>query len=380
MVCSVIDLAKELIAIPSISPRDLGCQKIISERLINSGFSVECMDYRDTCNIWAYKGKGTTLAFSGHTDVVPSGENNNWKFPPFVPTVYNGCLFGRGVADMKGALAAMIIASEEFVKKHPNHTGRLAFLITSDEESKAIYGTKKIVDNLISIQEKIDYCLIGEPSSVKFLGDSIKNGRRGSLTAYLRIYGIQGHVAYPNLANNPIHNILPFLSDLVSINWDSESTFFPPTSLQIYDIQSGSGFDNVIPGQLLVKFNLRFGDTTNVDVVKDRIQELLIKFGLKYDIEWKLSGMPFITKSGLLIDVVSDIIQKMCGIKPNLLTTGGTSDGRFISKMGSQILELGLVNKTIHQSNEHIKISDLKLLSRIYECIIEKLLLHDLKA
>ncbi|XBC38802.1 MAG: succinyl-diaminopimelate desuccinylase [Buchnera aphidicola (Melaphis rhois)] len=376
MTCPITNLAKQLISIPSISPMDLGCQKIISDRLINSGFSIEYMNYGETNNIWAYRGKGTTLAFSGHTDVVPSGKYENWKFPPFVPTIYNGYLFGRGSADMKGAIAAMIIAIEQFVKQYPNHIGRLAILITSDEESKAIHGTKKIVENLIKNKETIDYCVVGEPSSVKSLGDVIKNGRRGSLTAHLSIYGKQGHIAYPHLADNPIHNVLSFLVRLISINWDPGDAFFPPTSLQIYKIQSGiDNSNNIIPDRLLVKFNLRFGSLTTIDIIKSRIQALLIDCNLKYSIKWKLSGKPFITKSGLLISVVQNVIQDVCGITPKLLTTGGTSDGRFIAELGSQILELGLVNKTIHQSNECVKISDLKLLSYIYKCIIEKLLL-----
>ncbi|XBC41859.1 MAG: succinyl-diaminopimelate desuccinylase [Buchnera aphidicola (Kaburagia rhusicola rhusicola)] len=375
MICPIVSLAKQLIAIPSISPMDLGCQKIISHRLINAGFSVEHMNCNGTYNIWAYRGEGTTLAFSGHTDVVPSGNNKNWKFPPFVPTIYNECLFGRGAADMKGALAAMIVAVETFVKKYPNHTGRLAFLITSDEESKAIYGTKKIVENLLSRQEKIEYCLIGEPSSVVLLGDVIKNGRRGSLTAHLHIYGKQGHIAYPHLANNPIHNVLSFLNNLVSIKWDCGNSFFPPSSLQIYEIKSGANSDNVIPEQLSLKFNLRFGNVLTIDDFKSKVEKLLCEANLKYSIQWKLSGEPFVTKSGLLIDVTTDVIQHLCRITPKLLTTGGTSDGRFISKMGSQILELGLTNETIHQLNEHIKISDLQLLSDIYKNIIKRLLL-----
>ncbi|XBC37749.1 MAG: succinyl-diaminopimelate desuccinylase [Buchnera aphidicola (Meitanaphis microgallis)] len=375
MVCPVLDLAKELVSIPSVSPMDLGCQKIISDRLVNAGFSVEHMNYNDTCNIWACKGIGTTLAFSGHTDVVPSGNNKHWKFPPFCPTVYNGYLFGRGVADMKGALAAMIVSVERFVKKYPHHMGRLAFLITSDEESEATHGTKKIVENLISRKEKIDYCLIGEPSSVNDLGDVIKNGRRGSLTVCLHIYGKQGHIAYPHLSENPIHNVLPFLVNLISIDWDSGNNLFSPTSLQIYEIRSLSDSENVIPDTLLVKFNLRFGNVITVNAIKEKIQSLLTSANLKYDIKWKLSGKPFITRSGKLIDVAVNVIKSVCGIIPKLLTTGGTSDGRFITKMGSQILELGLVSQTIHQLNENIKVSDLQLLSRIYFHIIEKLLL-----
>ncbi|ANF16903.1 succinyl-diaminopimelate desuccinylase [Buchnera aphidicola (Schlechtendalia chinensis)] len=375
VMCPVIRLAKQLISIPSISPLDLGCQKIILDRLIKIGFSIEQMNYRDINNIWAYKGSGTTLAFAGHTDVVHPGDENGWKFPPFFPVVHDGYLFGRGSADMKGALSAMIIAVENFVMKYPNHSGRIAFLITSDEESKAINGTKRIVKNLMLRKENIEYCVVGEPSSVALLGDVIKNGRRGSLTACLYIYGVQGHIAYARLSDNPIHEVLPFLSNLVSINWDNGNKFFPPTSLQIYEIQSGIGCNNMTPDRLLVKFNLRFSNVITSCSIKKRIEKLLIDFGLKYKIDWELSGTPFITKSGLLIDVVKDIIIKKCGISPKLLTTGGTSDGRFVYRMGSQILELGLVNKTIHQLNECTKVSDLKLLSEIYECIIEKLLL-----
>ncbi|XBC39318.1 MAG: succinyl-diaminopimelate desuccinylase [Buchnera aphidicola (Nurudea shiraii)] len=375
MIDRVLNLTKQLVSIPSISPMDLGCQKIISKRLISLGFSIECMDFHDTYNIWAYRGKGVTLAFSGHTDVVPIGNDKKWKFSPFVPTIHKGFLYGRGVSDMKGALAAMIVAVETFVKKYPNHSGRIAFLITSDEESKATYGTKKIVENLIFKKEKIDYCLIGEPSSVRYLGDIIKNGRRGSLSACLYIHGVQGHIAYPELADNPIHNVLQFLLNLLSVSWDNGNKYFPPTGFQIYEIHSSSNSDNMIPDTLLVKFNFRFGNSISIDLIKNKVEKLLNNSNVKYNIQWKLFGKPFVTKPGVLTDVVKNVIHKKCGIIPKLSTTGGTSDGRFIRKISPQILELGLINKTIHQSNENVKISDLKLLSVIYEEIIKTLLL-----
>lgn len=372
MICPVVDLAQQLISIPSISPKDLGCQQIIANRLLKLGFSIELMNKNDTSNLYAYKGVGKTLAFSGHTDVVPAGDSSLWKFPPFSPTIHNGILFGRGVVDMKGALAAMVIAIESFINKHPKYSGRLAFLVTSDEESKAVDGTVEIVKKLILRKETIDYCIIGEPSSVSILGDVIKNGRRGSLMAKISIFGISGHVAYPHLIDNPIHKIIPFLASLISHKWDIGNKFFSPTTVQIYDIKSQSHSNNMTPDQLVLKLNFRFNNEITINDIKGKINELLKLYHLKYSINWIVSGKPFINKSGFLINTVIKVIQHICKITPQLLTTGGTSDGRFISKMNTQILELGLINKTIHQVNESISVKDLKLLSIIYEYIITK--------
>ncbi|AAO26824.1 succinyl-diaminopimelate desuccinylase [Buchnera aphidicola str. Bp (Baizongia pistaciae)] len=371
--CSVVNLAKQLISIPSISPMDLGCQKLISDRLINIGFSVENMNVNQTNNMWAYKGSGTTLAFSGHTDVVPIGNKILWNSPPFSPTVDKGVLFGRGSADMKGALAAMVIAVERFVKKQPDHHGRIAFLITSDEESMAHDGTIKIVSNLIKRKENIDYCIIGEPSSEQKLGDVIKNGRRGSITAYLCIYGVQGHIAYPNFSDNPIHKSISFFCTLISNCWDNGNVFFSPTSVQIYDIESKSSSDNMVPSELTVKFNFRFSNEITSSDIKKKVELLLKHFNLKYSIEWHVSGNPFLTKVGLLSDIVVRSVEELCHISPNLSTSGGTSDGRFIAELGSQIIELGLINKTIHKANECVEIKDLRLLCHLYECIITKI-------
>ncbi|HMI77117.1 MAG TPA: succinyl-diaminopimelate desuccinylase, partial [Buchnera sp. (in: enterobacteria)] len=298
MFCPVLKLAKQLISIPSISPMDLGCQKIIIERLCAIGFKVELINIKDTCNFWATKGYGKTLTFLGHTDVVNPGKLCNWHIPPFQPVVKNGLLFGRGAADMKGALAAMVVAVERFVKKYPNHTGRLSFLVTSDEESSAINGTKKVVEKLKSIQECIDYCLIGEPSSSEILGDVVKNGRRGSITASITVYGIQGHVAYPIFGDNPIHKVLPFLTSLITENWSQGNNFFPPTQVQIINIQSGDGSHNIIPGELFVEFNFRFGNDISILDIQKKVEKFLLDYCLNYSIKWNISAKPFFTKSG----------------------------------------------------------------------------------
>lgn len=371
MFCPIVDFAKQLISIPSISPMDLGCQKLISDRLIRLGFSIEYMNINQTNNMWAYRGSGTTLAFAGHTDVVPAGNKSSWKFSPFCPTVYKEKLFGRGASDMKGALAAMVVAVENFIVKRPDHNGRIAFLITSDEESKALDGTKRVVSNLINRKEKIDYCIIGEPSSVEKVGDVIKNGRRGSITACICVSGIPGHIAYPHLSDNPIHKSISFLTSLISNLWDQGNKFFPPTSIQIYEIQSKSDSSNMIPNELTVKFNVRFSNEITSNSIKEKVERLLNYCRIKYSIKWHLSGEPFLTRSSLLANIVIKSIKKFHNIIPKLSTSGGTSDGRFISRMGSQIIELGLINKTIHKINEYAKVKDLKLLSNIYEHIIE---------
>ncbi|WP_343377724.1 succinyl-diaminopimelate desuccinylase [Buchnera aphidicola (Formosaphis micheliae)] len=377
MCCPILNLAKQLIEIPSISPLDLGCQKIITQRLSDIGFTVEEMNFKDTHNLWATRGVGRNLTFLGHTDVVDPGKLSDWNTKPFVPVVNDGILFGRGSADMKGALAAMIVAVERFIRDYPKYNGKISFLITSDEESHAINGTKHVVEELQLRNEKIDYCLVGEPSSSKILGDTIKNGRRGSITADLVVYGKQGHVAYPHLANNSIHIIVPFLSSLLLTNWSNGNVFFPPTSLQIINITTGNSVNNMIPGEINIKFNFRFGNDVTVEIIKDLVDKILSNFLLKYSINWTVSAQPFLTKTGNFIEVVKTVIKDVIKIPTKIVTTGGTSDGRFVSVMGSQIIELGLINKTIHQVNEHISIVDLQLLCKIYEYIIKKIMIDN---
>ncbi|MCG3462864.1 succinyl-diaminopimelate desuccinylase [Xenorhabdus bovienii] len=374
MTCPVIELTQQLIKHPSVSPDDQGCQDILIQRLQNTGFTIERMPFGDTLNFWAYHGTGTTFALAGHTDVVPAGDTSKWQTPPFDPVIRDGMLYGRGAADMKGSLAAMVVAAERFIKANPDHPGRLAFLITSDEEASATNGTVKVVETLMSRHERLDYCLVGEPSSQQRLGDIIKNGRRGSLTASLTIHGIQGHVAYPQLADNPIHHSLPFLQELVNTQWDNGNEFFPATSMQIANIQAGTGSNNVIPGKLWVQFNFRFSTELTDTEIRQRVEEMLKKHNLKYDIDWWLSGQPFLTCKGELVDAVVESIQQCCGYKPEISTSGGTSDGRFIAKMGAQVVELGPINATIHKVNEGISVSDLQKLSLIYQRIMEQLI------
>lgn len=373
MICPVIELAQQLIKRPSLSPHDEGCQEIMITRLKAIGFTIEPMNFGDTQNFWAWRGQGKTLAFAGHTDVVPTGDEKNWENPPFEPTIRDGMLYGRGAADMKGSLAAMVVAAERFVAAHPNHQGRLAFLITSDEEASATHGTVKVVETLKARNERLDYCLVGEPSSTERVGDVVKNGRRGSITANLHIHGIQGHVAYPHLADNPVHRAMPALNELVAIEWDQGNEFFPPTSMQIANVQAGTGSNNVIPGDLFVQFNFRFSTELTDAIIKQRVQELLDRHQLNYTLDWWLSGQPFLTARGALVDAVVNAVQHYSEITPQLLTTGGTSDGRFIAQMGAQVVELGPVNATIHKVNECVHAADLQLLSRMYQRIMEQL-------
>ncbi|PVZ83886.1 succinyl-diaminopimelate desuccinylase [Serratia sp. S1B] len=373
MICPVIELAQQLIKRRSLSPHDEGCQEIMISRLKAIGFTIEPMNFGDTQNFWAWRGQGTTLAFAGHTDVVPCGDEKQWDNPPFEPVIRNGMLYGRGAADMKGSLAAMVVAAERFVAANPDHQGRLAFLITSDEEASAIDGTVKVVQTLMARDERLDYCLVGEPSSDKHVGDVVKNGRRGSITANLQIHGIQGHVAYPHLADNPVHRALPALNELIAIEWDQGNEFFPPTSMQIANIQAGTGSNNVIPGEMSVQFNFRFSTEITDTLIKQRVQELLDRHQLNYSLDWWLSGQPFLTQRGALVDAVVNAVEHYAEITPQLLTTGGTSDGRFIARMGAQVVELGPVNATIHKVNECVNAADLQLLSRMYQRIMEQL-------
>lgn len=374
MSCPVIELAQQLIKRPSLSPNDEGCQALMIERLTAIGFTVEAMDFGDTQNFWAWRGTGKTLAFAGHTDVVPSGDESHWQHPPFEPIIRDGMLYGRGAADMKGSLAAMVIAAERFVAAHPNHQGRLAFLITSDEEASAVNGTVKVVEALMARNERLDYCLVGEPSSTHVVGDVVKNGRRGSITANLRVHGVQGHVAYPHLADNPVHRAAPALNELIATEWDQGNAFFPPTTMQIANIQAGTGSNNVIPGELSVQFNFRFSTELTDVLIQQRVAELLDRHQLNYTIDWTLSGQPFLTARGDLVDAVVNAVKHYNEVTPELLTTGGTSDGRFIARMGAQVVELGPVNATIHKVDECVSAADLQLMSRMYQRIMEQLI------
>jgi succinyl-diaminopimelate desuccinylase len=373
MSCPVLDLAQQLIRRPSLSPDDAGCQEIMIARLEAAGFHVEPMHFGDTQNFWATRGEGKTLAFAGHTDVVPTGDHKLWVTGPFEPTLRDGMLYGRGAADMKGSLAAMVVAAERFVAANPNHQGRLAFLITSDEEASAVNGTVKVVNALMERNERLDYCLVGEPSSTTRVGDIVKNGRRGSMTANLHVHGVQGHVAYPHLADNPVHRAMPALNELVATVWDNGNEFFPPTSMQIANINAGTGSNNVIPGELYVQFNFRFSTELTDAIIKQRVSELLDRHNLQYTLNWVVSGQPFLTSRGALVDAVVNAVRHYSEITPELQTTGGTSDGRFIALMGAQVVELGPVNATIHKINECVHAADLQVLSRMYQRIMEQL-------
>ncbi|WP_456405021.1 succinyl-diaminopimelate desuccinylase [Thiolapillus sp.] len=370
-----LELAKELISRPSVTPEDAGCQALMMERLSALGFDTEPMNFGDTQNFWARHGSEDPLfCFAGHTDVVPPGPEDAWDSPPFEPTIRDGLLYGRGAADMKGSLAAMISATESFVKKHPDHNGSIAYLITSDEEGPATHGTVKVIETLELRDEKIDWCLVGEPSSTEKLADVVKNGRRGSHGCRLVVKGIQGHVAYPHLARNPVHQAMPALAELVAEEWDQGNEFFPPTTFQISNIHAGAGATNVIPGALEVLFNFRFSTETTHEALEQRVQEILDRHGLDYDIEWTLSGPPFLTAAGALLDAAQQAVQEIMGYSTELSTSGGTSDGRFIAPTGAQVLELGPLNATIHKVNECVGVEDLDNLARIYERLLELLL------
>jgi len=370
-----LELCKLLISKPSITPEDAGCQDIMIKRLEAIGFTIEKMPFGDVNNFWARRGQEKPLfAFAGHTDVVPTGPEEEWHSKPFCPKIDNGYLYGRGAADMKGSLAAMVTACERFTEQHPKHKGSVAFLITSDEEGPATDGTVKVMEKLQQRNEHIDWCVVGEPSSSNSVGDVIKNGRRGSLGCELTVHGIQGHVAYPQKADNPIHRVVPALSALSSEIWCEGNEFFPPTSFQISNIHSGTGATNVIPGKIQVVFNFRFSSELDEKTIKQRTEDTLDQHGLKYDIKWTLSGKPFLTSSGSLIDATVKAIKKVANIKTELSTAGGTSDGRFIAPTGTQLVELGPCNDTIHKVNECVKAEELDMLSDMYERILFELL------
>ena len=370
-----VALTKELISKQSVTPADDGCQPLLAERLSNLGFDCESLPREEVLNLWATRGThGPTLVFAGHTDVVPPGPREHWDSDPFVPTERAGFLYGRGAADMKASLAAMVVATESFVANHPHHTGRIGYLITADEEGPAIHGTRYVVDTLQRRGESIDWCVVGEPSSTSTLGDIIKNGRRGSINATLTIKGKQGHVAYPHLADNPMHKAFAALTALSEISWDSGNDYFDPTQLQFSNIHSGTGATNVIPGELVAVFNLRFSTEITADEIQSKCETVLDATGIDYSLDWQLSGNPFLTEPGDLVDAVRESIMTATGVSAQLSTGGGTSDGRFIASMGSQIIELGPINASIHQRNEHVLLSDIPKLARIYEGIMERLL------
>lgn len=371
----VISLAKDLISRRSVTPEDAGCQPVMIERLKALGFEVEVMVFEDTTNFWARRGTEAPLfAFAGHTDVVPSGPEELWHTPPFTPTIIDDHLHGRGAADMKSSLACMIVAVERFIEQHPDHHGSIGFLITSDEEGPFINGTTRVVDTLMERNEPIDMCIVGEPSSTRHVGDVIKNGRRGSITGDLTVKGTQGHVAYPHLANNPVHQALPALAELAATKWDEGNAYFPPTSFQIPNLAAGTGASNVIPGEFSVQFNFRFStELTDVEI-KRRVHSTLDAHGLDYGLQWTLSGHPFLTDHGELLSAVVDAVEKVNHQTPELLTTGGTSDARFIARMGAQVVELGPVNATIHKVNECVSVPDLEKLTDMYQKTLDNLL------
>lgn len=371
-----VDLLCDLVRRPSVTPDDAGCQDILADRLSDLGFACESMPFGDVTNLWARRGDSSpVLCFAGHTDVVPPGPDGSWQSDPFEPIVRDGLLFGRGSADMKSGLAAMIVALERFVEAHPEHEGSLAMLITSDEEGPARDGTLKVIETLKARDEKIDWCILGEPSSQQSLGDIIRIGRRGSLSGMLTVSGVQGHVAYPQLADNPIGRFAPVLSELHTIEWDQGNDYFPPTSFQVVEIQSGLGFPNVTPAELKARFNFRYSTEWDHEKLKLRVHKIFDAHKLDYELNWHLSGEPFLTQTGKLTDAVSQAVSEQTGKAPQLSTGGGTSDGRFISPAGADVVELGPVNESIHKINEHVRIDDVIALTTMYQRIIELMLL-----
>jgi succinyl-diaminopimelate desuccinylase len=378
---NALRLAEALIARSSVTPQDGGCQTLLAERLKGAGFSCETLvcgpqDFVVT-NLWALRRgsrPGPTLAFAGHTDVVPTGPLEQWRSDPFVPTHRDGHLYGRGAADMKSSIAAMVVASEEFVQQHPDHAGAIAFLLTSDEEGPSVDGTVRLVELLQSRGQTLDACIVGEPTSVDRLGDMIKNGRRGTLSGRLVVKGIQGHIAYPHLARNPIHDAAPALAELVATRWDEGNEFFPPTSWQMSNIHAGTGAGNVIPGELELQFNFRFSNASTADSLKARVHALLDRHGLDYQLAWTLGGETFLTPPGSLSRALSRAIESETGVTPMLSTTGGTSDGRFIARICPQVVEFGPINASIHKIDEHVKVDDIERLKNIYRRTLENLL------
>ncbi len=368
----VIELTKALISRPSVTPEDAGCQQLMAGRLAAAGFDIEVMHFADTLNMWARKGRGKPVfCFAGHTDVVPTGPVEQWHTPPFEPTVVCDTLYRRGAADMKGSLAAMVVATERFLQRCPQPKFDLAYLITSDEEGPFINGTKRVIETLEARNEKISWCIVGEPSSSHKAGDVVKNGRRGSLTGQLCVKGIQGHVAYPQLAENPVHTAAAALAELAAEHWDEGNAYFPATSFQIANIHAGTGASNVIPGELNVMFNFRYSTQSTAEQLQQRVIALLDRHGLNYSLNWTLNGLPFLTEQGSLVDATVKAIYQVQGFEPRLETSGGTSDGRFIAPTGAQVVELGPCNATIHKINECVSVTDLEQLAKMYEAVLE---------
>jgi succinyl-diaminopimelate desuccinylase len=367
-----LTLTESLIRCPSVTPHDAGCQQIIAERLARLSFKIETLPFGDVQNLWArYGTSAPLLVFAGHTDVVPTGPLEAWTFDPFAPTLKDGYLYGRGSADMKSGLAAMIVAAENFIQKNPTFTGSIGFLITSDEEGPSVNGTKKVMEVLQKRNEKIDYCIIGEASSENFVGDQIRIGRRGSLHGKLTIYGKQGHVAFPELAENPIHLAANALATLTNETWDEGNEFFPETTFQISNIHAGTGAANVIPGVLTIDFNFRFGTAVTIEQLQERVMKILEQNRLTFDLQWEVSGLPFITKQGKLISAIQSAIFDIANLTPTLSTGGGTSDGRFIAPLGIEVIELGPCNAFVHQIDEHVKVADVEQLTSIYELALK---------
>jgi succinyl-diaminopimelate desuccinylase len=368
-------LTLDLLRRPSVSPADHGCIEALCARLAPLGFSNERLPFGPVENLWSRRGPGgPVLCFAGHTDVVPTGPRGEWRSDPFEPLIVDGTLYARGAADMKSSLAAMVTAAERFVARHPRHAGSLAFLFTSDEEGPSVDGTRKVIEVLEARHEKIDWCVVGEPTSSEVLGDTIKVGRRGSLSGRLTVHGVQGHIAYPQLADNPVHGFAPALAELVQTHWDAGNEFFQPTTFQVSNIAAGTGAPNVVPGELTARFNLRFSTEQTVERLQRRVLEVLDRHQVKYSLEWFVSGLPFLTRPGTLTAAVAAAVRETMGIEPQLSTTGGTSDGRFIAPTGAQVVELGVINATIHKVNECVRVADIDTLSLAYERIMEKLL------
>jgi succinyl-diaminopimelate desuccinylase len=372
---ATLRLARELIARRSITPKDNGCQELLAGRLARLGFAVEPIRRGEVTNLWARRGKGSPLlCFVGHTDVVPTGPLDQWHSDPFVPTERDGRLFGRGAADMKTSIAAFVVAVEEFLARHASHKGSIALLITSDEEGPAVDGTVKVVELLKSRNERIDYCLVGEPTCIAKLGDTIKNGRRGSLAGVLKVKGVQAHIAYPHLGKNPVHMVAPALAELAATEWDKGNESFPPTTWQISNIHAGTGADNVTPNDVEIKFNFRFGTASTADSLKQRVHAALDRHKLEYQLDWTLSAAPYLTPRGKLVDALSAAIRDVTGAAPEVSTTGGTSDGRFIAGICNEVVEFGPVNATIHKLNEHIDLAAIEPLREIYLRLLVRLL------
>ena len=370
-----LNLTKELISKKSITPLDEGCQDLLINHLELLGFKIEQMPYGKVRNFYARKGhEAPLLVFAGHTDVVPTGPEVEWSSPPFEPTIKKDRLYGRGASDMKASLAAFIISIEEFLAENKDHKGSIGLLITSDEEGIAVDGTVKVVEALKNRKEKVDFCIVGEPTCVAKFGDTVKNGRRGSLSAKLKVKGIQGHIAYPELIKNPIHSVAPVIDELVKTIWDEGNEYFPKTSWQISNINGGTGATNVVPGFVEILFNFRYSSASTADMLKSRFIEILEKHQLDYDIDWEHSGEPYLTEKGSLVNILSDAVEEISGTKPTISTTGGTSDGRFISKLCDQVVEFGPINESIHKIDENVIINDIETLKDVYKLTISKIL------